>query len=106
MEPADARFNPTFLYESLWTLLMFFILAYVAHHWQDRIRDGDVALLYLILYPLGRYFIELQRPDAWLVGGVPMAQVLSVLSMIIAALVLLFRHGMIGPRRQQPLAEA
>ncbi len=99
-EPADALFHPTFLYQSLANLLIFFILMYVAHNWTDKLRTGDIALLYLILYPLGRYLVEFQRPDAWLVSGVPMAQVLAVVSMIMASLWLLARHGMIGRGRR------
>jgi phosphatidylglycerol:prolipoprotein diacylglycerol transferase len=90
--PESARFHPTFLYESLWNLLVFFVLMYIARHWEDRLRDGDVALLYLILYPLGRYFAEVQRPDAWTAGGIPVAQIVSVLTMLAAALWLLARH--------------
>jgi phosphatidylglycerol:prolipoprotein diacylglycerol transferase len=93
-EPEDARFHPTFLYESLWCLLVFFILSYVSHYWSDKLRNGDIALMYLILYPLGRYVIELQRPDAWLIGGVPTAQVIAVVTMFLASLALLARHGM------------
>jgi phosphatidylglycerol---prolipoprotein diacylglyceryl transferase len=102
--PADTRFHPTFLYESLWCLLVFFVLMYINRVWGDRLRDGDIALMYLILYGLGRYLVELERPDAWTVGGIPTAQVICVLTMLLAALCLLVRHGVIGPRRA-PVAE-
>lgn len=91
--PETARFHPTFLYESLINLLIFFVLAFVAHHWDDLAVPGDIALLYLILYPLGRFFVELQRPDAWLVAGIPAAQIVSVLTIAIASLLILWRHG-------------
>jgi len=99
-EPAETRFHPTFLYESLWNLLAFFVLSYVAVQWSDRLRKGDIALLYLILYPLGRYFAELQRPDAWTAGdsGIPVAQIVSVVSIVAASAILLVRHS--GRRRQ------
>ena len=91
--PASVRFHPSFLYESLWNLLTFFALMLVAHRWGDRIRTGDLALLYLILYPLGRFFVEYQRPDAWTVAGVATAQWLSLALMIGAAGAILWRHG-------------
>lgn len=93
--PEEARFHPTFLYESLWNLLAFFTLSYVATRWTDRLRPGDVALMYLILYPVGRYFAELQRPDAWTAGasGIPVAQIVSVISILGASLILFFRHS-------------
>ncbi len=99
-EPPDATFHPTFLYESLWCLLTFFVVSYIAHYWNDRLRDGDVALIYLNLYAFGRYFIEFQRPDAWLTAGVPTAQIISVLTMFFASLILLARHGMFGALRR------
>ena len=103
-EPETTRFHPTFLYESLWNLLVFFVLSYIAHHWSEKLRDGDLALIYLILYPLGRYFAEIERPDAWVFAGIPVAQLVSVGVMFLAALVLLLRHGL-GPSRRGRLTE-
>lgn len=91
--PPEARFHPTFLYESLWNLLAFFVLLWIADRWSDRLRKGDLALMYLIMYPIGRYLVELQRPDAWTTGGVPVAQVLAVVAIVAASVWLLFRHG-------------
>ena len=96
--PADTRFHPTFLYESLWSLLVFFILAYAAHHWDERLRKGDLVLMYLILYPLGRILVEFQRPDAWTVAGLPVAQLISLVLMSGSAIALLWRHGVFGGR--------
>jgi phosphatidylglycerol:prolipoprotein diacylglycerol transferase len=91
--PAAARFHPTFLYESLWDLLVFFVVMYVARHWTEDLNAGDVALTYLILYPLGRLLVEYQRPDAWVVGGVAMAQWISLALMLGAAAAIVARHG-------------
>lgn len=91
--PPEARFHPTFLYESLWNLLAFFVLMFIADRWSDRLRKGDLALMYLVLYPIGRYLVELQRPDAWTAGGVPVAQMFAVAAIVVASLWLLFRHG-------------
>ncbi len=90
---AETRFHPTFLYESLWDLLVFFALIYIARHWDDHRIAGDVALTYLILYPLGRLLVEYQRPDAWTFGGVAVAQLVSLALMLGAALAILIRHG-------------
>ena len=95
--PEETRFHPTFLYESLGNLLVFFALSYVAVNWGRFTRKGDIALLYLILYPLVRFFAEMQRPDAWIAGrsGIPAAQLVSLAMMAIAALWILWRHGTI-----------
>ncbi len=93
--PEETRFHPTFLYESLGNLLLFFVLSYIVVNWGRFLRKGDIALLYLIGYPLVRFFAEMQRPDAWIAGGtgIPTAQLISLVMMAAAALWILWRHG-------------
>lgn len=88
-------FHPTFLYESIWNLLVFFALLWVARRFADRLKAGDVVLLYVSLYSLGRFFVELLRIDpAFIIGGTFRGNlfVSSVLA-IGFALVLLLRHS-------------
>ncbi|TET51369.1 MAG: prolipoprotein diacylglyceryl transferase, partial [Anaerolineales bacterium] len=40
--PEDTLFHPTFLYESLWCLLVFVVLALISRKLKHRLRDGDV----------------------------------------------------------------
>ena len=54
-------FHPTFLYESLYNLLVVAILIRVGVRW--RLRPGSLALLYLVLYGAGRFLLELLRTD-------------------------------------------
>jgi prolipoprotein diacylglyceryl transferase len=54
-------FHPTFLYESLYNLLVVAILIRVGARW--RLRPGSLALLYLVLYGAGRFLLELLRTD-------------------------------------------
>src|SRR5918998_5923256 len=70
-EFADAQtFHPTFLYESLWDVLVCLLLLWVARRFANRLRDGDVMLLYVSLYSVGRFFVETLRVDpAFLIGG-------------------------------------
>ncbi len=98
--PETARFHPTFLYESLWCFACFLILIFLGRRYEGRLRDGDLFLIWGILYPLGRCFTEMQRPDAWLVEGVPMAQLLSVVAILICGGVLIYRHRFAGKPRQ------
>lgn len=106
----STRFHPTFLYESLWSLLVFLILysaeyfAYVQPRSERRIftffhnflyqklRDGDIFLGYIILYPLGRFFVEFFRPDAWTLGRLATAQWVAIASMAGGLLLLVLRH--------------
>lgn len=88
----DLRYHPTFLYESLWALLAFLIL-YVAHsRLADKLRRGDILLGYIILYPLGRFFIEYFRPDAWTIGSLATAQWIAIFCVVVASAVLVLRH--------------
>jgi phosphatidylglycerol---prolipoprotein diacylglyceryl transferase len=91
--PEATRFHPTFLYESLWNVLAFIALVFVARRWGEKRRTGDVALLYLILYGIGRVLVEFQRPDAWAVGGLPVAQAIGLVCIVGGALAILWRHG-------------
>ena len=89
------RFHPVFLYESLWNLA-----AFIGRRFKDRLVDGDIVSLYLILYGLGRLFIEALRPDAWLVGGIPTAQIVSAVMIVAGAALMVWRR----PQRQSPVA--
>lgn len=88
----DLRYHPTFLYESLWSLLVFLILYTACGRYYHKLRDGDVFLGYLILYPLGRFFVEFFRPDAWTMGQLATAQWIALGSMLSAGTVLVLRH--------------
>lgn len=90
--PADTLFHPTFLYESLWNLLVFIGLAVLARKLKDRLKDGDILLGYLIAYPLGRFFIEYLRPDAWMVGPIAAAQLFAIVCVLGATALIIVRH--------------
>ena len=40
-------------------------LGFILRRFEKRLKDGDLFLLYLIWYPLGRFFIEFLRTDSW-----------------------------------------
>lgn len=69
--------HPTFLYESLWNLLILVILLI---YWKHKKFDGEIALLYLGGYGLGRAWIEGIRTDQLLIPGslLPVSQVLAI----------------------------
>jgi prolipoprotein diacylglyceryl transferase len=56
-------FVPTFLYESIWDVLVFFVLwRFIKRYW-SRVPAGTVFALYVALYCLGRLYIETLRID-------------------------------------------
>ena len=66
-------FHPTFLYESLWNLLIFILLIIIffKQNKSNLIRPGLVTCLYLISYSFGRFWIEALRTDPLCLGGLP-----------------------------------
>ena len=68
--------HPTFLYESLWNLLLLFLILFYRRH---KKFQGEVALLYFAGYGLGRIWIEGIRTDQlWLPGTtIAVSQVLA-----------------------------
>ena len=100
----DLLYHPTFLYESLWSLGVFLILYNVHARLPNTLRDGDVLLLYIILYPLGRFFVEMFRPDAWIMGGLATAQWIAVACVVGGTITLVLRH-IFWNRDDQSVAE-
>lgn len=80
--------HPTFLYESLWNLAVLGILLVVRHH---KKFEGEVFLLYLIGYGIGRFWIEALRTDQLLIPSTTIAvsQVLAAVLVVVSAVILL-----------------
>ena len=80
--------HPTFLYESLWNLAVLGILLVVRHH---KKFEGEVFLLYLIGYGIGRFWIEALRTDQLLISSTTIAvsQVLAAVLVVVSAVILL-----------------
>lgn len=79
--------HPTFLYESLWNLIGFIVLHFVS---KKRKYDGQILLLYLAWYGLGRCWIEGLRTDSLYLGttGIRVSQLIAGLSFILAVIVM------------------
>ncbi|MEI3579749.1 MAG: prolipoprotein diacylglyceryl transferase family protein [Acutalibacteraceae bacterium] len=92
--------HPTFLYESVWCLTGFLIIAL----WLMRRRqyDGQVFLFYTAWYGLGRFFIEGLRTDSLMWGPVRVSQALALCAFVISATALLIWLG----RKRSSWAEA
>ena len=79
----DMPVHPTFLYESLWCALGFLLLFLYRKH---RKFNGEIALLYVVWYGLGRFFIEGLRTDSLMIAplGVRVSQLLAAASVLLA----------------------
>lgn len=80
--------EPTFYYESLWNLDGFIILLLARHN--KKIRIGQITGIYLLWYSIGRLYIESLRMDSLMLNNFKVAQIVSLL-LIIIGLILLFR---------------
>ncbi len=92
METVDGvsyiQVHPTFLYESLWCLMVLVVMLLYRKH---KKFDGEVFLLYLFGYGAGRFWIEGLRTDQLLIPGwgFPVSQALAGV-LVIGSLLLIF----------------
>lgn len=82
--------HPTFLYESVWNLCLLIFLVFYTKH---KKFDGEIVLLYLSGYGLGRVWMEGLRTDQLFLWGTPVAvsQILSALIVIVALTIFVYK---------------
>ena len=81
-------FHPAFLYESILDLFIFFILLYLVHSKKIK-KEGNLTLIYLILYSIVRIFVESLRLDCVkYIFGLPVAIFVSI-GIIVLSIILL-----------------
>ena len=89
--------HPTFLYESLWNLLGIVLLHFYS---KKKKFNGEIFLMYIGWYGLGRAFIEGLRTDSLYIGisGIRVSQVVAALSVLISViLILICRRRLSAP---------
>ena len=92
------HFQPLFLYESLSAVVGLVFLLWLGRRFSDRLRAGDLLLVFFIWYGLTRFTLEFMRDGYnWTVGGIPTAQIASAIAIVVAAIVLVVRHLRPGP---------
>ncbi|MGB3160013.1 MAG: prolipoprotein diacylglyceryl transferase [Carnobacterium sp.] len=85
-------YQPTFLYESLWSLLGFCVLIILRNR-KKLLRQGEVALSYVLWYSTGRFFIEGMRTDSlWIGDLIRVSQALSLVLVIGAIIIWYLRR--------------
>jgi phosphatidylglycerol:prolipoprotein diacylglycerol transferase len=100
--PETTRFHPLFLYESLSGLLGAIVLIWLGFRSRDRLRPGDLVLVFFVWYGVVRFALETLRQDNWTFFGIPTAQVVSLLFIIPALVVLAWRHRPQHPDDEPP----
>ncbi|TJX13327.1 prolipoprotein diacylglyceryl transferase [Tissierella creatinini] len=79
------KVHPTFFYESIWN---FVVLLFLMWYRKRAKVEGEVFLLYIILYSLARGLIEGLRTDSLMWGSFRVAQIISLTSIIVGLLLL------------------
>ena len=79
--------HPTFLYESLWNLGVLAVLLLYRKH---KKFEGEISLMYLAGYGIGRFFIEGLRTDQLLlpVIGLPVSQLLGIILFVVCTIII------------------
>jgi len=90
-------YHPLFLYESLWNLMNLFLLLWISRRFADSIKNGDIFLTYLVIYPIGRFLLDFLRLDASMVGGININQTIMAVVAVSAGLALYLRHRKVQP---------
>lgn len=80
---------PTFYYESLWCILGFIILL-ICRYKIKNIKVGQMTGLYLFWYGVGRFFIESLRTDSLMLFNIKIAQLVSILFIVIGIVLFVF----------------
>lgn len=79
--------HPTFLYESLWNIGVLLIML-----WRRKYKkfDGEILLMYLFGYGIGRFWIEGLRTDQLLIPNTDIAvsQVLALVLVVVSAVLI------------------
>lgn len=90
--PLTTRFHPDFLYEALWNLVGLVLLLFLGRRFVKWFKDGDMLAMYMIWYPVGRIWVEALRPDAWKIGSIATAQIVSLVLLVIGVGILIWNH--------------
>ncbi len=80
--------HPTFLYESLWNIIGFVVLAFVLY--KRKQYDGQIYYLGAAYYGLGRFMIEGLRTDSMFIGEVRTNQFLAATAFVVYTTLLIY----------------
>ena len=80
--------HPTFLYESICTMLIFILLSILA---KKRKFSGEITYLYIIFYSFARFFVEGLRTDSLMFYNCRISQILSLVLFIVFSGILLYK---------------
>lgn len=87
-----AYYHPLFLYESLWNLINMGLLLWIGRRFASKLMNGDIFLIYCIMYPVTRFTLEFLRLDSSQVAGININQTIMGIVAVVATVILILRH--------------
>lgn len=94
-----AYYHPTFLYESVWSILGVILLLILRNREQFLLR-GETTAGYMIWYGVGRFFIEGLRTDSLYMGPFRVSQLVSVALVLIGIGIIVYQRRYNFPKPQ------
>ena len=101
-DPGGDAVPPVFLYESISGVLGAIFLIWLGFRFRSRLRPGDLLLVFLIWYGATRFVLENLRADNWTFFGIPTAQIVSLVGILIGVGGLIYRHRRGHPADRPP----
>ena len=94
--------HPTFLYESLWN---FATLAFMLLYAKKKRFDGEMIMWYMVLYGVGRFWIEGLRTDQLFLWntGIPVSQLVSVVMILIGGSVIGYNYWKLAKAKKETM---
>ena len=83
-------YHPTFLYESMLNLIGLIILLIIRKN--KKIKSGMLLSIYLIWYSVIRFFIESMRTDSLMLYNLKMAQVISIILILVGIILFIYSY--------------
>ena len=80
--------EPTFFYESIWNVFGFLALLIIRRY--PYLKKGQLTGFYLIWYSTARFIIEGKRTDSLMLGNIKIAQLISVIMIIIGIILFIY----------------
>lgn len=80
--------QPTFFYESTWCLSGFLAMLIIRKY--KYLKRGQLTGFYLFWYGFGRFLIESMRTDALMLGSLKMAQIVSIVFVIVGIILFFY----------------
>lgn len=99
MNIGGTYYHPTFLYESVWSLIGVAVILLIRNREKLLLR-GEATSAYLIWYGIGRLFIEGMRTDSLYLGAFRVSQIVSVVIILLGIGLIVYQRFYKFPKPQ------